>query len=61
MGIVTLMSVKRGDGEGGVRGGPGYRACVPHAPLPVGPGLSGAGPALRGGCYRAEGLMLEEG
>lgn len=50
MGIVTLMSAKRGDGEGGVRGGPGYRACVPHALSRQGLGS--------GGMASSEGRML---
>lgn len=35
MGIVTLMSAKKGDGEGGVRVAPAM-GVYPHAPLPMG-------------------------
>lgn len=40
MGIVTLMSAKKGDGEGGVRVAPAM-GVYPHAPLPMGQDSSG--------------------
>lgn len=48
MGIVTLMSVKRGDGEGGVRAWPRLRALCPPRPSPSKARTLVAGPALRG-------------
>ena len=61
MGTVTLMSVKRGDGEGGVRAWPRLRGMCPPRPSPSRARILVAGPALRGGSHRAEGLMLEGG
>lgn len=60
MGIVTLMSVKRGDGEGGVRAWPRLRALCPPRPSPSRARTLVARPALRGS-HQAEGLMLEGG
>ena len=48
MGIVTLMSVKRGDGEGGVRAWPRLWALCPPRPSPSRARTLVARPALRG-------------